>query len=158
MRSVSTFSLALLAFSLPLSAQQNSPSCPVTYLKLNPDAFSTRIHNDSGKTIVGLTFYAALADATEHWKWVHWDLDNSRDLREFGWNKQIKPGESKSLSWDRANLDFEHGGGGALVLASVLYEDGTSWDQGPAQDDCKAVWYNNHKKSFTRPIDLPLRR
>ena len=159
MKSHRILGLVLIAFTSPLLSQTNppSPTCPVNFLKLNPDAVSTRIQNTSGKTIVGLTFYAALADATEHWKWVHYDLDDSRPLREFGWNKQIKPGESKTLSWDRANLDFEHGGGGALLLTSVLYQDGSAWEERPDQATCKAVWYNSHKKSFTRPIELPRR-
>jgi hypothetical protein len=161
MKCAFVFALGIAACSLPLQllSQTNSPppNCPITFLKLNPDEVSTRVRNNSGKTIIGLTFYAALADATEHWKWVHYDLDNSRPLREFGWNRPIKPGASKSMSWDRTNLDFDHGGGGALVLTSVLYGDGTSWEELPDGATCKAVWYNSHKKSFARPIDLPRR-
>jgi hypothetical protein len=149
----------LLLLPLPVLSQMNAPAvCPVEFLRLDPSAVSLRVRNISGKTIVGLSFYAALADATEHWKWVHWDFDDARPLREFGWNKPIKAQAAKNLSWDRGGLDFEHGGGGALVLTSVLFEDGTSWEESPDGSSCRAAWYNNHKKTFTRPIDLPARK
>ncbi len=118
---------------------------------------STRIRNVSGKKIVGLVFNAALPDATEHWRWYHWDFDDSRPIREFGWNKLIKEGATKKLSWDRADINFEHGGGGAFVLASVLFEDGSLWEEQRDQASCKYVWYNSHKKSFARPVQLPFR-
>ena len=57
----------------------------------------------------GLVFNAALADATEHWKWLHWDFDPGRPIREFGWNKLIRPGEKKKLSWYYADLDLGRG-------------------------------------------------
>ena len=86
------FSALVAALLLPLAvtAQANGTpaNCPVTFVKFDPAAISTRVQNTSGKTIVGLTFYAALADATEHWKWYHYDFDDSRPLREFGWNKE----------------------------------------------------------------------
>jgi hypothetical protein len=151
--------VAVLFLPLAVMAQTNGApaNCPVTFVKFDPSAISTRIQNTSGKTIVGLTFYAALADATEHWKWYHYDFDDSRPLREFGWNKEIKPMASKSLSWG-ADLDFEHGGGGAFVLTSVLFSDGTSWEETPSGSSCKVLWYNSHKKSFSRPVELPVRR
>jgi hypothetical protein len=156
---LSRFAVAAIFVPLPLLAQTPPPpACPINFVSLNPDGVSTRIKNVSGKTIVGITLYAAIADATEHWKWYHWNFDDSRPLREFGWNKEIKADASKTLSWDNANLDFEHGSGGALVVTAVLFQDGTSWDEAPDRATCKAVWLNNHKKVFTRPIDLPLRK
>ena len=56
-------------------------------------------------------------------------LDAGRPIREFGWNKLIKPGEKKKLSWYHADLDFQHGGGGAFVLTSVLFQDGSVWEE-----------------------------
>jgi hypothetical protein len=135
---------------------QSTPSaCPITFKSFSSDGVSARIENTSGKTIAGLSFYAAIADPTEHWKWVRYDLDPARPLREFGWNKTIKPSTSKTLSWDE-NLDFYHGGGGVFVLTDVLFSDGTSWEQPANTSPCRIVWYSNHKKSFLKPIDLPL--
>jgi hypothetical protein len=153
------FAILVTTFlSLSAVAQNTAPpACPITFLKIDPSAISTRIQNTSGKTIVGLTFYAALADATEHWKWVHYNFDETRPLMELGWNKSISPMASKSLSWDRGGLDFEHGGGGALVLTSALFSDGTSWEDPPDRATCKAVWYNSNKKAFVKPIELPMR-
>jgi len=125
-------------------------------VKFDPSGISTRIQNTSGKTIVGLTFYAALADATEHWKWYHYDFDDSRPLREFGWNKEIKPMASKSLSWG-ADLDFEHGGGGAFVLTSALFSDGTSWEETSSGSSCSRLhgrWCCPHGTS-DRLLDIP---
>jgi hypothetical protein len=151
--------------SCPLTrAQSTSPSvaapaaCPVQLLSFDPSGVSVRIKNVSGKKIVGLVFNAALADATEHWKWYHWDFDEGRPIREFGWNKTIKDGATKKLSWYRADIDFEHGGGGAFVLTSALFEDGTVWEEPNDSASCKYVWYNSHKKSFVRPIALPFRQ
>ncbi len=110
------------------------------------------------KTIVGLVFDVALADAMEHWKWLHWDFDDSRPVREFGWNKSIKSASAKTLSWDRAHLDFEHGGGGAFVLTSVWFEDGSTWGESSDRAFCRYVWYNHHKKAFVRPVELPFRQ
>jgi hypothetical protein len=63
----------------PLAHAQNSPpsapapvACPTEFVHFDPSGVSVRIRNVSGKKIVGLTFDAALADATEHWKWYHW--------------------------------------------------------------------------------------
>jgi len=154
--------LAIAAFLLPLSvlAQTNAApsSCPLNLIRFNPSDVTIRVQNTSGKTIVGLSFYAALADATEHWKWFHWGFDDTRPLREFGWNKEIRNGASKTLSWDRNDLDFEHGGGGAFVLTSVLFEDGSSWEEPIDHASCSALWYNSHKKNFTKAIVLPLRQ
>jgi hypothetical protein len=104
----------------PVSARSLSRSTPA----VRPSGVSVRIKNVSGKRIVGLVFNAALADATEHWKWLRWDFDESRPVGEFGWNKLIKNGEVKKLSWYRADIAFEHGGG-AFVLTSALFEDGS---------------------------------
>jgi hypothetical protein len=127
-------------------------------LHFDPSGVSVRIKNVSGKNIVGLVFNAALADATEHWRWYHWDFDDGRPIREFGWNKMIKDGAAKKLSWYRADIDFEHGGGGAFVLTSVLFEDGSVWEEPNDSASCKYVWYNSHKKSFVRPVALPFRQ
>jgi hypothetical protein len=116
-----------------------------------------RVKNTSGKPIVGLVFNAALSDATEHWLWLHWDFDINRPIRDFGWNKLIKPDAAKTLSWDRADLDFSHGGGGAFVLTSVLFADGSTWEEAPGSASCRHVWLNNHKKTFVRPVQLPFR-
>jgi hypothetical protein len=121
---------------------------------LRPRRVSTRIKNVSGRKIVGLVFNA---DATEHWKWLHWNFDGARPVQNFGWNKPIKAGETKKLSWDRVNLDFQHGGGGAFVLTSVLFEDGSSWEEADDQASCKYVWFHNHKKFFAKPVQLPFR-
>jgi len=162
MRLPSIFRLTFFAFFLCIAAhaqpQAVSTACPVSFAWFHPDSLSARIQNTSGKTIVGLSFYAALADATEHWRWYHYSFDLTRPLREFGWNKTIKPTASKTLSWDRTDLDFEHGGGGAFVLTSVLFQDGSSWESPIDRADCKTIWYNSHKKSFSRPIDLPIRQ
>jgi len=84
-------------------------------------------------------------------------LDAGRPIREFGWNKLIKPGEKKKLSWYHADLDFQHGGGGAFVLTSVLFQDGSVWEEANDSASCKYVWYNSHKKAFVRPVQLPFR-
>ena len=155
--------LATAAFLCsPLAQAQNSisapaPGCPVEFVNFNPSGVSVRVRNTSGKKIVGLVFNAALADATEHWKWYHWDFDNSRPIRDFGWNKGIKTGDAKTLSWDRADLDFDHGGGGAFVLTSALFEDGSTWEESKDTATCKYVWSHRHKKSFARPVLLPFR-
>ena len=143
----------------PVSAQvaAPAPNCPVQVLHFSPDGVSIRIHNVSGKTIVGITYEVALADATEHWRWLHWDFDYNRALREFNWNKQIKPDATKTLSWIYSNLDFTHGGGGDFVLTSVLFGDGTSWEETPNGASCSTFWLNNHKKAFVRPVVLPMR-
>ena len=156
--------LTILSFVLspPALAQSAAPpstasACPVQFLRFDPDGVSTRIRNVSGRKIVGLVFNAAVADATEHWKWLHWNFDDARPVQNFGWNKPIKIGETKKLSWDRVDLDFEHGGGGAFVLTSVLFEDGSSWEEADDQASCKYVWFHNHKKFFAKPVQLPFR-
>jgi hypothetical protein len=142
------------------AAQQSAAaaSCPVEFVHFDPSGVSVRVRNVSGKKIVGLTFNAALADATEHWKWYHWNFDDSRPIREFGWNKLIKENSAKTLSWYREDIDFEHGGGGAFVLTSALFDDGSIWEAPASSASCKYVWYNNHKKSFVRPVELPFRQ
>jgi len=156
--------LVILSFVLsPPSLAQSAPTpsapsaCPVQFLHFDPNGVSTRIRNVSGRKIVGLVFNAAVADATEHWKWLHWNFDDARPVQNFGWNKPIKTGETKKLSWDRVDFDFEHGGGGAFVLTSVLFEDGSSWEEADDQASCKYVWFHNHKKFFAKPVQLPFR-
>lgn len=161
---VSRFAVAVLVFSPLVHAQSATPgaaasaACPVQFVHFNPSGVSVRIKNVSGKKIVGLVFNAALADATENWKWYHWGFDDTRPIREFGWNKLIKEGASKTLSWYREDLDFEHGGGGAFVLTSALFEDGSVWEEPNDSASCKYVWYNSHKKTFVRPVQLPFRQ
>jgi hypothetical protein len=152
--------LAVIVLCLPLQvhsqANATASNCPLTIKKFTPSGINIHVQNVTGKTIVGLSFYVALADATEHWKWYHWDFDDTRPLQEFAWNKTIKPGVTKSLSWG-TNLNFERGGGGAFVLTSVLFEDGSRWEEPADRASCKALWYNSHKKGFVKPIELPLR-
>src|SRR3984957_20227734 len=147
--------LAIVFVFPALAGSQTSPTtCPVEILGFNPSGVIVQVRNTSGKTIVGLVFNAAISDATEHWKWLHWDFDENRPLRDFGWNKAIKPNAKKRLTWTIADLDFEHTGGGAFVLTSALFEDGSSWEEPPGTASCKYVWYNSHKKSFVRPVEL----
>jgi hypothetical protein len=158
------FFLLAALLSSPLQAQMTAASpaspasCPVQFLRFVPSGVYARVKNVSGKSIVGLNFNAAIADATEHWKWLHWQFSDALPLRDFGWNKQIKADAAKTLSWDRAYLDFWHGGGGAFVLTDVLFEDGSTWQESPGGASCKYVWHNNHKKSFIHPVILPLRQ
>jgi hypothetical protein len=42
-------------------------------------------------------------------------------------------------------------------LSSVLFDDGSNWEAPIDIAPCKFLWYNNHKKFFLRPIDLPPR-
>jgi hypothetical protein len=146
----------VLAQSAP-SSPTAPTTCPVQFLHFDPDGVSARIKNVSGEQIVGLVFNAAVADATEHWKRLNWNFDDARPIQNFGWNKPIKAGETKKLSWDRMDLDFEHGGGGAFVLTSVLFEDGSSWEEADNRASCKYVWFHNHKKFFAKPVQLPFR-
>ena len=150
---------AAAVFPLSVSAQNGALTtqngCPVELLKLKPSGVALRIRNTSGKKIVGLVFNVAVADATEHWKWLY--KDDGRSIRDFGWNKQIKDGEEKNLVWPGANINFYHGGGGVLVLTSALFEDGSSWEEPKDSATCKSVWYNSHKKSFLHPVVLPVR-
>lgn len=134
--------------------------CPIRLMNFSPGGTSwlnTRIKNTSGKTIVGLVFNAALADATEHWKWYHWDFDDARPIHDFNWNRKIKSGEEKRLSWDYTDLKFEHGGGVAFVLTNALFDDGSVWEESADRATCKCVWYNTHKRAFVRPVELPSR-
>jgi hypothetical protein len=156
---VSRLSFVVFVVPLPVLSQTTvaPSSCPLEFVNFNTSGVSVRVKNISGKEIVGLSFYAALSDATEHWKWLHWNLDDTKPLREFGWNKSLKPDATKTLSWDRADLDFEHNGGGAFVLTSVLFGDGSAWEEPAHSASCKIVWLNNHKKAFVKPVELPLR-
>jgi hypothetical protein len=157
------FIMPFLPSARPADAQtvstgSTSPAgCPVQFIRFNPSGVSVRVRNISGKPIVGLVFNAAIADAAEHWFWLHWYFDVNRPIREFGWNKVIKADAVKTLSWDRADVDFEHGGGGAFVLTSVLFEDGSSWEESKDNSSCKYVWYHSHKKNLVKPVRLPFR-
>ena len=151
--------VVFVAVARSQSPQPNAASsaCPVEILSFAPAGVSIHIRNTSGKAIVGLVFNAAVADATEHWKWFHWDFDDSRPVRDFGWNKAIKPGAAKRLSWYWGGyLDFEHIGGGDLVLTSALYDDGSRWEDQGAEYACKCIWLKNKKSTF-RAVKLPLR-
>jgi hypothetical protein len=44
-----------------------------------------------------MTWFAAIADATEHWNWIYWNLPGPLRLREFNWNKEVKPSAKKTL-------------------------------------------------------------
>ena len=161
MKSVWVAAVMSMMLAVPVGAAAQSgagPSgCPITMRWFDPASVDLSMQNTSGKTIVGMSFYAAVADATEHWKWMHWDWDDSKALREFGWNKEIKPGAKKRLTWD-GSMYSEHGGGGALVLTSVLFSDGTSWEEAPDRANCKVLWYDQHKKMFARAVELPPRQ
>ena len=98
------------AFPIFAGGQNSSPAavplaCGVELSDLHVSArryhpLSIQIKNMSGKRIVGLVFNAALSDATERWKWLHWNYDLTRPLQDIGWNKPVKERESKTLSWD----------------------------------------------------------
>jgi hypothetical protein len=150
-----------------VNAQANSAAvtpamCPVELTKFHPSGtfintgVNVHVKNVANQEIVGLVFNVALGDAAEDWKWLHWDFDDTRPLRDFQWNKPIQPGGTKSLSWE-ADLGFEHGGGGAFVLVSALFADGSSWHSPEDGAACKLVWFNGNKKSFVKPVDLPIR-
>jgi hypothetical protein len=142
------------------SSTTQSPECPIRFMAFSPGGtfwLNTRIKNTSGKTIVGLVFNAALGDATEHWKWYHSDFDDTRPIHNFNWNRKIKSGEAKRLSWDYTDLKFEHGGGVAFVLTSALFDDGSIWEESPDHATCKCVCYNSHKQALVRPVMLPSR-
>ena len=159
------FSCLFVAASLlPAASQSQTPQsnvgpsvCPVDILSFDAGGVSVRIRNTSGKKIVGLVFNAAIAEATEHWKWFHWDFDDGRPLRDFGWNKEIKPLATKRLTWGwDTYLDFEHIGGGAFVLTSALFDDGSRWEEQNDGNSCKCLWYK-HKRSSFRAVELPPR-
>jgi hypothetical protein len=149
---------------LPIAANaQTAPvgsaapsSCPLALLQFNPSGVAVRVKNVSGKRIRGLSFYAALSDATEHWKWFHWDFDDTRPLREFGWNKTLKPDATKTLVWN-GYLNFEHISGSAFVLTSVLFEDGSDWEEPADSASCKIVRHKGRHRVFLKPIQLPPR-
>lgn len=166
--------LAILAFLLPLpiQSQTNAPSasCPVTFVKIGrPDYsnrwnISTRVRNTSGKKIVGIIFNAGVADATERWVWIP---EGSR-IAEFDWNRELNPGQSKTLSWylirnyyETIYFDqpyyHEHGSGGGIVLTRVLFADGSSWEDLSNRGSCMGLWYSPHKKAFVKPVQLPPR-
>ena len=148
---------AISTFAAGQSASPVEPSpCPLELSHLKASSLGINVQNRSGKRIVGLVFYAAISDAAEHWKWLHWNYDDSRPIQEFGWNKQVKVGEAKRLTWNY-DLEREHGGGVALVLTSVLFADGTTWEEDVNGASCKEVWHHSHKKDFARPVELPPR-
>jgi hypothetical protein len=130
-------------------------TCPVQFLNFDPGDTSVKVKNTTDKLVVGLVFNAAIADATEHWTWVHWDLDQNRSLRNFNWNREMKPGASKRIIWWYTNLAFDHGGGAAMVLTSALFADGSRWEAGQDLMACGILWHNNHKKAFIQSPDFP---
>jgi hypothetical protein len=138
-------------------------ACPVQLSDIHPAStffslgLALRVKNVANKEIVGLVFDAALADAAENWKWLHWNYDQTRPLLDFDWNKPIRPSEAKKLSWS-SDLDFQHGGGGALVLTSILFADGSGWQAHDDNSTCKIVWHSHKKSSLVRPVDLPPRQ
>jgi len=75
------FILPFLLSARRADAQTASPgstspaACPVQFIRFNPSGVSVRVKNISGKPIVGLVFNAAIADAAEHWIWLHWYFD-----------------------------------------------------------------------------------
>ena len=151
---VAFFPAAFLASQAGRS-QAPAGSCPVQSVHFDPSGLSVRVQNTSGKTIVGMTWYAAIADATEHWNWIYWNVPGPLRIREFNWNKEVKPAAKKTLSWYYTDLNFQHAGGGAFILGSALFSDGTRWEGNPADHVCQVLWLNNNKKSFTRAEDLP---
>lgn len=172
---VSVFGLGILAFllQLPIHSQTTVPSasCPVTFVKIGrPDYsnrwnISTRVRNTSGKKIVGIIFNAAVADATERWVWI----PEGNRIAEFDWNRELNPDQSKTLSWYlisnyNETLYFnqlyyhEHSSGGSVVLTRVLFADGSSWEDLPNRESCMGLWYNPHKKTFVKPVQLPPRQ
>ena len=158
-RSVMLVLTAIFLVTLSTSMQGQSPApgapCPVQAVHFNPGGLSVRVENTSGKSIVGMTWFASIADATEHWNWIYWNLPGPLRLREFNWNKEIKPSAKKTLNWYYADLDFQHASGGTFVLGSVLFSDGTRWEGAPADHACQVLWLENNKKAFARPEDLP---
>jgi hypothetical protein len=143
--------------SAQTAANSAPPACPVELSQLGVSSLHIHVQNTSGKRIVGMVFNLALSDAAEHWKWLHWQFDLSRPIQEFGWNKEVKEGESKKLSWSY-DFDREHSSGVALVLTSVLFADGTVWEDGLQSNSCMDVWHHKHKKNgFARQVELPPR-
>jgi hypothetical protein len=180
------FCLVIVASLVPLpilaQADATPSSCPVSFVKFKPggvftprgfDSVSIRVKNVTGKKIVGLDFNAALAYFPGHWQWVSLTPNWVRlapdgmlsiplgtpvgPLREFGWNKEIKPGATETASWGFENLDYQDNGGVAFVLTSVLFEDGSRWEDPPARTSCMALWYNSHKKGIASAVVLPPR-
>ncbi len=43
------------------------------------------------------------------------------------------------------------------MLTTILFADGSSWEDGVDSANCKEIWYNGHKKGFVKPVDLPRR-
>jgi hypothetical protein len=146
---------APLAQAQAVSQTPPDPSvCPVQFQNFDPGDTSIRVKNISGKKIVGLVFNAALSDATEHWIWIHWNLDQNRSLRDFSWNREMKPDDSKRITWN-VYLAFDHVGGAAMVLSSALFADGTRWEASSDVAACSVLWHNHHKKGFLRAPDFP---
>jgi hypothetical protein len=116
----SFFFVATFVFVAVAQSQSPQPNaaCPVEILSFAPAGVSIHIRNTSGKAIVGLVFNAAVA--TEHWKWFHWDFDDTRPVRDFGWNKAIKPGAAKRLSWYWAATWILSRSAEALLCSPVL--------------------------------------
>jgi len=155
--------IVLFSLSLPVIAQMNvmPSSCPVGISKFNPsgsNGFTVRLENLKAKKIVGMAFNVALSDATENWRWFHYDDDPTRPLVGFNWNEEIEPRAVKTLTWGSGGGNFGHGGAAAFVLTSVLFEDGSSWNELPNRASCQALWYDYPKKGQTKAVVLPIRQ
>ncbi len=97
---IAVFVLALVVGAQTRTPGPAPPACPVELTQLHASGLSIHLRNTSGKPIVGLVFNVAFSDATERWKWLHWNYDVTRPLQEFGWNKRIKDGETGSFPGD----------------------------------------------------------
>lgn len=146
-----SLSAAVLAFSLPCFGQD---SCPVTFIKVDPEAnrlsriiksnttpppeFNIKIENNSGKDIRGAKFQAAYFDATE-------DLH----LIPVAWNttKGIKAGVEQTVSWDNSlYADRNHTAVGWIVVPmKLLFEDGTTWMATEDMQGCYGEYWKDKK-------------
>jgi hypothetical protein len=155
--------IAVLLLSLNASAQTGPTSaasataCPVQLENLHVFFVSVQVTNTSKKKIVGLVFHAALADATENWKWLHMSYDERFPLQPFDWNKGLDKDETTKVSWHADLTQHSHGGGMAFVLTRILFADGSTWEDSPDSATCKLTWHDHHKKAFARPVELPRR-
>ena len=84
-------------FAVSLAGAQTPSACPLELSEFHVSSLSVHIRNTSSKPIAGMVFNVAFSDATERWKWLHWNYDLTRPLQEFGWNKVVKAGEEKKL-------------------------------------------------------------
>ncbi len=114
-------------------------SCPLVIHQFRPWEIRAHVENTSGKTIVGLTFYVALADATEHWKWLHYNFDDSRPLHGSVWNKPLGPGAEMTLRWNRDLLILDQSAGSRLSPLPVEISFNMCWT-GPWFASAKGSW------------------